>query len=375
MLRLALMATQAQSWLFDIAAPLWISVDRNPAGLFAERLDLQGRVHPSDRRLFVQARQIYAYCELGRLGWQGPWLSTITQTMEHLLRNGRRKDGFYIHTFTHEGIPADTRADLYDHCFVLLALAHIGKVTGESAWFNEAEAIMDLIEARWRHRCGGFVEGEIVGAPRRQNPHMHLLEAALALWVQSGHHRWRALAMEIADLCSMHFLDPATGALLEYFADDWTTLETENGKVVEPGHCFEWSWLLEGAGLALPRGQAIASGLIGFARRHGVDHRRGVAINEVNLDGQPRDNRARLWPQAERLKAALARYKQTCDVMELDEAEFAYRGISHYLQTSFPGVWYDKLNSDGSWVLEPAPASSFYHITCAFSELIRSAGV
>jgi mannose-6-phosphate isomerase len=290
--------------------------------------------------------------------------------MEYLLRNGRRKDGFYIHTFTHEGIPADLRADLYDHCFVLLALAHLGDVTGDSAWFDEAQATMDLVEARWRHKCGGFLEGEIVSAPRRQNPHMHLLEAAIALWVRSGHDRWRALAMEITDLCSMHFIDPLTGALIEYFTDDWSMLK--NGAVVEPGHCFEWFWLLKGAGVALPQGELVATGLIEFARRHGIDHRRGIAINEVGLDGQPRDNRARLWPQTERLKAALARHKQTGDSIELREAESAYCGIARYLQTPLAGVWYDKLDNDGRWMPELAPASSFYHITCAFSELIRS---
>jgi mannose/cellobiose epimerase-like protein (N-acyl-D-glucosamine 2-epimerase family) len=370
-LQLNEIAAAARSWLFDAAAPLWISADRNPAGLFAERLDLQGQPNPSFRRIFVQARQIWAYCELGRLGWEGNWLCPAIQTMHYLLRNGRRRDGFFIHTFTHEGEPADLRADLYDHCFVLLALAQLGNVTGDSAWFDEAHLTMNLIEARWRHACGGFREGEIFSGPRRQNPHMHLLEAAIALWLQSGHERWRALAMEIADLCSMHFIDPATGALIEFFSDDWSRMEMR--AVVEPGHCFEWFWLLQGTGLVLPQWEILASGLIEFARGHGIDHRRGVAINEVALDGQPTDNRARLWPQAERLKAALARYKQTSDMTELREAELAYHGLSRYLQTPFFGVWYDKLDSDASWVPEPAPGSSFYHITGAFSELIRSA--
>jgi mannose-6-phosphate isomerase len=33
------------------------------------------------------------------------------------------------------------------------------------------------------------------------------------------------------------------------------------------------------------------------------------------------------------------------------------------------GLWRDKQKADGSFVDEPAPASSFYHILCAIYEL------
>jgi mannose-6-phosphate isomerase len=36
------------------------------------------------------------------------------------------------------------------------------------------------------------------------------------------------------------------------------------------------------------------------------------------------------------------------------------------------GLWRDRLNSDGTFVQEPAPASSFYHIVCAILEVDRA---
>ncbi|MEJ0007621.1 MAG: AGE family epimerase/isomerase [Steroidobacteraceae bacterium] len=33
-----------------------------------------------------------------------------------------------------------------------------------------------------------------------------------------------------------------------------------------------------------------------------------------------------------------------------------------------PGLWYDKIDREGKFVVEPAPASSFYHIICAIAE-------
>ena len=60
-----------------------------------------------------------------------------------------------------------------------------------------------------------------------------------------------------------------------------------------------------------------------FARRHGLDHGHGVAINEVMIDGSIRNPAARLWPQTERLKAALARYRRTGEDEERAEVAAA----------------------------------------------------
>ena len=85
-------------------------------------------------------------------------------------------------------------------------------------------------------------------------------------------------------------------------------LEGENGRIVEPGHCFEWAGLFETlAQWDMPEATALSDRMTRFARRHGLCPVRGVAINEVLIDGSIRNAAARLWPQTERPKAALAR--------------------------------------------------------------------
>ena len=86
-----------------------------------------------------------------------------------------------------------------------------------------------------------------------------------------------------------------------------------------------------------------------------------------------RNAAARLWPQSERLKAALARYRRTGEEDERAEAAAAYAGLVKYFETPRRGAWRDKLKPDGSWVEEPAPGSSMYHITCALAELLDTA--
>ena len=47
-------------------------------------------------------------------------------------------------------------------------------------------------------------------------------------------------------------------------------------------------------------------------------------------------------------------------------------GLFKYFDTPVRGLWRDRLNADGSFVQEPAPASSFYHIVCAILEVDRA---
>jgi mannose-6-phosphate isomerase len=199
---------------------------------------------------------------------------------------------------------------------------------------------------------------------------MHLLEATMALAEASGRERFSATVDGIADLAATRFIDPSTGALLEYFTDTLELAPGIEGQIVEPGHCFEWAWLFEGLGAA---GRAdclaISDRLTGFARAHGICAARGVGINEVLLDGSVHNSTARLWPQTERIKAAAIRYRRTGDEAEAEEAAAAIRGLARYYDVPSPGLWRDKLREDGSFIEEMAPGSSLYHIACAYGEL------
>ena len=105
---------------------------------------------------------------------------------------------------------------------------------------------------------------------------------------------------------------------------------------------------------------------------HGVDPVRGVAMNSMNTALQVTDAGARLWPQTERMKAAL-RFADFSEGEErerfLKDAADAVDGLRKYFDGVPPGLWRDKFNPDGTWVDEPSPASSLYHIAVAIAEL------
>lgn len=366
---------EARHWLLEKAAPLWAKRGRTSSGLFAERMTLFGEPDPSYFRVFVQARHVFSFVQIGKLGWSGPWKDLVGETVETLVGRAKRADGFFVHRLSAEACQLDPRADLYDQAFVLFALGTAAAALDRPEWFDEAEALLELLNGQWSHPLGGFKEGEIADPRiRRQNPHMHLLEAFLALENGSGRTRFRNAAHSIAELARSKFIEPSTGALLEYFTDDLSPAPGIEGRIAEPGHCFEWAWLFERlAASGWDAGATISDRLVEFAREFGLDEKRNVVINEVLISGAIHDPAARLWPQTERLKAAVARHLRVGSDLEAEQAVSAIQGLRQYLNVPIPGLWRDKLTQESRWVDEPAPGSSLYHISCALSEMNAAA--
>jgi len=236
-----------------------------------------------------------------------------------------------------------------------------------------------LLLRRWcedcRHPLIGFEESVPRTLPLGANPHMHLLESCLA-WAESDSvGPWRAIADEIAELALTRFIDAGSGALREFFAGDWMPMPGEQGRIVEPGHQFEWGWLLMRWGRLNGSDRAVQAGLrlVEIGETHGVDRVRNVACNTLRDDFSHLDWRARLWPQTERIKAHCLAAEVTGDSAHWDLAALAAEGLMLYLATPIDGLWFDMLSEKDGMVNEPAPASSFYHIVCAIREFRRAA--
>ncbi len=361
-------ATMARAWLFDHALPLWWrnGFDHD-AQCFHERLAQDGSPTAEPRRVRVQARQTLVFARAGRLGWSGPWREATEAGARVLLDRAMRADGGTNHLLGADGAPSDNRRDLYDLAFVTVGLAEAALSLGNRTDLTSAaEKLIAWAEANWAHPNGGFREGDITSTPpRRQNPHMHMFEALLAL-------NDAARASRIAALMQTKLFDTEHGALPEFFNDDWTPRPGDEGALCEPGHQFEWSWLLHRyRALGGDDLSDIAERLRVHAELYGVERGSAVVYDDIFRDGRPRTKTSRLWPHTERIKANLTRFELTRDPLAADAVCDAYDMLMRYCDTPIKGLWRDRRLSDGSFVDEPAPASSFYHIMMALFELIR----
>jgi mannose-1-phosphate guanylyltransferase/mannose-6-phosphate isomerase len=365
-------AGRFSDWLRLKALPVWSTLGQNPEGAFYEVLSLDGRTLSLPRRARVQARQIFVYAVAGMMGWQGPWRSVVEGGLRTLYNDFLRPDGLCRTTLSPDGAPLDETAYLYDQAFVLLALSTARSAGIEDPALEERAVRLREAMLAAAPESGGLVEA---GAhPYQANAHMHLLEACLAWEEGGGDAGWTALADRIVDLAMTRLIDHEGGFLREFFAADWTPAPGEDGRLVEPGHQFEWAWLLSRVGRLRSRPDITraAERLYAVGRR-GVTERPEIAIDALNDDGGVRSRRARLWPQTEWLKAALILTESAADGERqrfMEDAAAALRALWLYLTPD--GLWRDKHLPQGGFIDEPAPASSFYHILAAYGQLVRT---
>ena len=363
-------------WAVNHALPLWAKTGRDAIqGGFHEKIDQDGQPLDLPRRGRVTPRQLYCFAVAGELGWKGPWATIIETELETYLARFFRPDGLIRNLVAADGRVLDEGPSLYDQAFGLFALASLqGRVPARFDLELTAKALLASLKARQGRDLGGFEETVPQSLPLQSNPHMHLFEAFLAWAAASKDPVWQAEADAIAALCLDQFIDAKTGAVREFFDASWQPMPGLEGRKWEPGHQFEWGWLLLGWGQSKNRPDAIAAAkrMIDLAETHGVDHGRGVAINVVLEDLQVLDGGARLWPQTERLKAGLRLAQTTGKPADLNGAIRAAEALLKYLDVPVTGLWRDRMTEKGDFVSEAAPASSFYHILCAVLELHRA---
>ncbi len=124
---------------------------------------------------------------------------------------------------------------------------------------RQANELLQNVVKHTKRSSGGFENGVPTSLPLESNPHMHLFEATLAgAEVCSECNLWKPLADEIADFALAHFFD-GNGLLHEFFDADWKFAPGVPGRIVEPGHQYEWAWLLlRWAGDKHPKARAAA---------------------------------------------------------------------------------------------------------------------
>ncbi|HTO69023.1 MAG TPA: AGE family epimerase/isomerase [Myxococcota bacterium] len=360
--------------------PLWErhGLDRAQGGYWSQLRADRSPEPDGAKRLLVHARQLYAFSRASELG-AGPWArGAAAHGLDFLVsRFWDRRHGGWFARLTAAGEPLDPRKDLYDHAFAIFALAEHHRITGEAEPLRLARETLGLVRARLREpKSGGFAEvasdaWRPVEGPRRQNPHMHLVEALLALHPVAPGDGALAEAAALVELLGSRWSD-ASGALGEHFLPDWRPAPGAAGERVEPGHGFEWFALLHrfaelgGDRRALER----AERLFEFAELHGVDADGGV-LDAVDRAGRPVETHKRLWPQTERVKALAVRARLGLESPARLDRALAYCAERHL---DPEGGWHEHLSRDGRVVSSAQNATSVYHVVTALSEALRVGG-
>ncbi|MEQ8356162.1 MAG: AGE family epimerase/isomerase [Kiloniellaceae bacterium] len=378
-----------QSWLSGTLLPFWASAGFDEAnGAFVEKFEPSGEATAEDyTRLRVQARQIYVFSHAAAAGFSTVGQARAESAFAFLDAHAwDREEGGWFHRLRRSGAVLDRTKDSYDHAFMLLAMAWLYRAGGDERLLQRARETLTFFDAALGLSRGGVFDGYseqqvAPGAetplPRRQNPHMHLLEALLALHEASGEACWMERADQIFELFERYFFDADEAQLIEFFDHSWREMPFEGRRLREPGHFFEWTWLLHRYAALSGNDRAVAAmrRLFDWAWKHGVD--RGSAAPFVvfeELDPEARilaGGRKRLWPQTEGVKACLAVYERFGDQEALTAARQLLAAKFDVFASLDHPRWREQVDRDGKLIREGMPASSLYHLFLAVAEAIR----
>ena len=362
--------------------PKWYEAFSDPqTGGFYERLGHSFKpVMTGSRRLLTQCRQlsIYSHAVLQK---DGPdFKPDLRANFDHIVKNYHDPEtGLWWFSLDDQGQRADSTCDLYALCFVIFSFSHYGRATGDERAHDLALSTIAFIDRHFRMDGNpGFAEAldsSLKPLPqlRRQNPHMHLLEACLFAYQTWGDEIFQTIADEMVTLFQQYFFNPDTMALCEFFTNGLKP-DPEKGQRVEPGHYFEWVWLLKqhAAITSEPkRHDETCLQLLQWANAHGWDSRYGGIYDVLSPDGTVLTDTKRLWPFTEALKANSMMLDSIKDKDSVKKriAEMIAVFRRDYMQER--GFWVEWLSRDLKPQSDYMPGTTPYHVYLGIMETRR----
>jgi mannose/cellobiose epimerase-like protein (N-acyl-D-glucosamine 2-epimerase family) len=348
-----------REWMVGQALPYWAQEGfEETQESFVERMDFSGlALRRVPRRAMVQARQIYVYSHAALLNWWPLGGKIALMAAHNLIDTYFEADGQSGWVFSVMPVNSsyDSRRDFYTYSFVLFGLAWAYKLEPDARFLSMTLKTLSLLDEQFVSSTGGY-HSELPGIAheRRQNPHMHYFEAMVAWYEATSDPRFLARAAEIHGMMVSRFFKPISGTLGEYFDETWTPKSGVAGSLCEPGHHYEWSWLVRRYSRIIGKEtNRVADALLAHANRFGVDSS-GLVVDQLLDDGTVYSASRRCWPQTEAIKACVAAFEAGDTESESQAARLIDRLLDTFVGRPVPGGWIDHIDERG------APIVSFW---------------
>lgn len=375
-----------KTFLKDTFFPFWLKYGVDELGGFQERLksDLTPYREENKKRVLVQFRQAFVFARAYQLTKDTSYADAAKRGLQFAFDSYWDNDkGGFLHAHDIHLKPLISNRNLYDHAFALFSMAHVYDVFKN----EEGEDQLDILS--WISKVSKYINDnfkcergfyEYLDAnnipltnPREQNPHMHLLEGYLALYEFVGDQTYLDKASELVALFCSYMQEPKLGGVVEFFSSDWTSYDEKLGDKVEPGHCFEWAWLLMEFSRLSNRSDVIeaAKKAYDFGVSFGYDQSFGGYFNEVNRLGVVSNEKKRIWPETEAIKAHISMYKSTGDK---SYKEMAQRDLDFLMKNRLNenGSWKEHLSRELEDLTDVHPSTTAYHLLMAFLEFEKN---
>jgi len=318
----------------------------------------------AERGALLTTRILWTYAAARRQYGDARYREMVELAYGDLLaRYHDRKHGGFYWSINADGTVRRDRKQIYGQAFAIYALSEYHATTGNRAPLDLAIATYRLIESHAREpRHGGYLEAfardwspiadmrlsEIdQNDPKSQNTLLHIMEAytnLLRVWPDAG---LKTALTELVGIMLTKVVNPATGHLGLFFANDWTLRSDK----VSYGHDIEAAWLLcEAAGVLGDPAltvhiQQLAVKIADVTLAEGTDTDGGI-YNQGGPDGVI-DATKEWWPQAEAVIGFLNAYAISREERHLAAALHTWDFIEQHLIDRQGGEWFRGVTREG----------------------------
>ncbi len=356
----------------------WYEAFSDPViGGYHERLGKGFKPVPTgQRRLVTQCRQLSIYSHAIARG-NTRFKPDLKRDFDFIVAKYYNVEtGLWAFSLDDDGNVLNTECDLYALSFVIFSFSHYYRATKDERAQTLARQTLLLISARFGvPGQPGLAEGldvefRILNQMRRQNPHMHLLEACLFAHETWGESIYERMADDIVALFQDYFFDSEKCLLREYFDTDLSPHPVKGGEV-QPGHYFEWVWLLK-KHAALKHDHtlhdAVSLRLFEWANDHGWDDYFGGIYDSLWEGDEVLENTKRIWPFCEALKANALMLPLARDRQAVKDRVSAMVDLFEDKYMQKRGFWIEWLNRDLSPATDYMPGTTPYHVYFGITE-------
>lgn len=316
------------------------------------------------RGAIMNARILWTFANAYRLFRNSEDLKTATIAKNEIIdRFYDDEYGGIYWSLTHDGIPCDTKKQIYAIAFAIYGLAEFYRATGDEQSLDYAIKLFHCIEEHSNDSVhGGYFEAfnrdwspiedmrlsdKDANESKTMNTHLHILEAYTCLYRVWKDPIIKTRLSELIEIFISKILDQA-GHLKLFFTEEWEC----SYDIHSYGHDIEASWLLHEAAIVLEdndillRVESIVP-KIAVAADEGLRSDGSMIYEKNNASGHI-DSDRHWWVQAESVIGYFNLWEHFGDKKALEKSLACWKYIKENLIDKDNGEWFWSIYSDGS---------------------------
>ena len=357
---------EVQEVLTKNILPYWINRMTDSRGGFYGRINGNDELVPeADKGAILNARILWTFSAAYRLLRRKDYLQVATRAKRVIIHDffDKKYGGIYW-SLNCNGVPSDTKKQIYALGFAIYGLSEYHRATGDEEALDYAIRLFNDIETHsfddikngyceattrdWQEIADMRLSEKDANERKTMNTHLHILEPYTNLYRVWKDERLKQQIHNLVKLFIHQIKHPGTHHLQLFFDDDWNS----KYDIISYGHDIEASWLIHEAALELGDSQLLAEvepiiRQIASAAAEGLASNGGM-MYEKDVKEKHTDTDLHWWVQAETVVGYLNIYQHFADEDSLQKALNCWDFIKKHLIDHTHGEWLWSVHQDGT---------------------------